>query len=175
MEIRKCSGNAQERLSQLILVLESQADIGYQDGAGAEPEPKIGTVRIAFPWEPEAELEPSEPSLRHCNRNKNVELNRNDNKKTPPGHLGLVEPSASETGTVRTMPCTNHNRTEPGPRVFLVLCIFQGKTRKLVSIVEPPAKVRHTLSGDRCTYIKTEESSNGQEWPVGSFLLFPRQ
>ena len=69
--------------------------------------PKTGTVRSVFP---ETEPEPPEPLSRNRNRNRNRPflLDCAETQKTP----FAMEPPEPKTGTARTVPHPNRNRTE---------------------------------------------------------------
>ena len=86
-----------------------------QGGSGTEPEPGTGTVRTAFPEtesgtgtaaagtvfrEPKPEPEPSFPLKQYWKQRKT---------------RFAEEPSEPKTGTARTVPPPNRNRTEPRP------------------------------------------------------------
>ena len=86
--------------------------MNLQGGPGTEPEPETGTVgTVFFSQEPNAEPEPPEPFSRNRNRNRNHPLCYTVLKhtKTP----SLEEPRGPKTGTARTVPSPNRNRTEP--------------------------------------------------------------
>ena len=120
-----------------------------------------------FP-KPKAEPEPPEPFSRNRHRNRNrpfpVKLYWKQIKR-----LFTEEPSEPKTGTARTAPPPNRNRTEPGspcrcwkdqdgpfPLVFSTLRIFSVyffKPRKVISNIRAGSKQpqpMHCLGAPRC-------------------------